>query len=98
MGFAFGEFDPLPAYQVVRPVFRLFTEAEEARSRGETAAAEKQFASYYQARDALQLTLRTAGGHIVPTSVIHIYDWGDLGREVEVQISDPAFLQEHRLG
>jgi hypothetical protein len=98
MGVAFGAFEPLPAYQAVRPLFLLFTEAEEARRRGEAALAEEQLAAYYQARDALQLTLQTAEGHVVPASAIHIADWGDLGREVEVHISDPVFWQEHHLG
>jgi hypothetical protein len=98
MGVAFGAFEPSPAYQAVRSLFLLFTAAAEARRRGETALAEEQLAAYYQARDALQLTLQTVAGQVVPTRVIHIADWGDLGREVEVHISDPAFWQEHHLG
>jgi hypothetical protein len=98
MGVAFGAFDPLPAYQSVRPLFLLFTQAEEARRRGETALAAEQLATYYQARDALQLILQTADGHVVPTSTIHIVDWGDLGHEVEVHISDPAYWQERHRG
>jgi hypothetical protein len=98
MGVAFGAFEPSPAYQAVRPLFLLVTEAEDARRRGEIALAEEQLAAYYQARDALQLTLQTAEGHVVPTSAIHIADWGELGREVAAHISDPAFWQEHHLG
>ncbi len=91
MGVAFGAFEPLPAYQAVQSLFLLFTEAHEARTRGETMLAEERLAAYYRGRDALQLTLQTAGGQVVPTSVIHIVDWGELGRDIEVQISDSAF-------
>ena len=98
MGVAFGTFDPLPAYETVRSVFLLFWEAVEARERGEIAVAEEQRATYYQARDALRLILQTAEGQIIPTSYIHIVDGGDLGREVEVHISDSAFWLEHHLG
>jgi hypothetical protein len=98
MGVAFGAFEPLPAYHAVMPLFLLFTEVDEARRHGETALVEDQLTTYYDARGALQLTLQTAEGHVVPTSAIHIADWGDLGREVEVHISDPVFWQEHHLG
>lgn len=98
MGVAFGAFEPLPAYQALRPLFLLFTEAEEARGRGETALAQRQLATYYQARDALQLTLQTAEGDVVPTSTIHIVDWSSLGYEVEVHISDPTYWQEYQPG
>jgi hypothetical protein len=98
MGVAFGSFEPLPAYEAVRTIFQLFTEAEDARMRGDTALGKENLAAYNQASDALQLTLQTADGHVIPTSWIHIVDWADLGREVEVQISDTGFWQEHQRG
>lgn len=92
MGVALGAFEPLPAYLAVQPIFQLFAEAEEARMRGEVARAKEQLATYYQARDALRLTLHTATGRVVPTSTIHIVDFGEeVGREVAVHISDPTF-------
>jgi hypothetical protein len=92
MGVAFGAFDPLPAYLEVQPICLLFAEAEEARMRGEAALAAEQLTTYYQARDALRLTLQTTEGRIIPTSAIHIVDFGEeVGRQVEVHISDPTF-------
>jgi hypothetical protein len=98
MAVAFGTFEPLPAYEAVRPIFQLFTEALGAGAQGAHAVDEVKLAKYSQARDALHLTLQTAEGRVVPTSAIHIVDWGDLGREVEVHISDATFWQEHHLG
>ncbi len=92
MGMALGAFEPLPAYQAIQSVFLLFIEAEEARIRGEAALAAEQLTTYYQARDALRLTLQTATGRLIPTSNIHIMDFGEeVGREVHVGILDPTF-------
>jgi hypothetical protein len=93
MGVAFGAFDPLPAYQTVQSVFLLFAEAEESRMRGASTLAQEQLTTYYQALDALRLTLQTGEGRIVPSSAIGIVDFGEVGREVEVHISDSTFWQ-----
>jgi hypothetical protein len=64
--------------------------------------AQAKLTAYYQARDALNLTLVTTDGHFVSTSWIHIVDWGELGREVgeplevHVQIDDETFWQTVR--
>jgi hypothetical protein len=94
MAVAFGDFEPAPAYEAVRPVFLLFIEAIPDSSRREQRANEQKLAQYYQERDALQLTLQDADGHFIPTSWIHIVDFDDLGREVEAQISDTGFGAE----
>ena len=88
---AAGDFVPLPAYEAVRGIFLLFTEAHDDHGH---LMDEAKLARYYQARDALQLTLETAQGQTIPTHWIHIVDWGDLGREIEVQITDAAFWNE----
>jgi hypothetical protein len=96
MGIALGIFYSLPAYDAVQPVFQLFQEAVEAQMRGDAALAEEQSARYYQVRDALGLILQTAEGRRIPTSVIHIVEGGDLGRELEVGITDSGFWLEHQ--
>jgi hypothetical protein len=91
MGIAFGRFYPLPAYESVRPVFLLFTQAL-----GVTRAQTDRMRldQYYQARDALHLTIETADGRVVPTTAIHVVDWGpsenDEPLELEIQTSDAA--------
>jgi hypothetical protein len=94
MAVAFGDFEPLPAYDAVRHVFLLFIQAIPDSSRREQHTDEQKLAQYYQERDALQLTLQDADGHFIPTSWIHIVDFDDLGREVEAQISDRGFWGE----
>jgi hypothetical protein len=97
MGVAWGAFEPAPAYEAVRAVFQLFTEALPDGGPPANRADEEKLARYYRARDALDLTLQTAEGQVVPTTTIHIVDWDELGREVEVHISDLAFWQEREL-
>ena len=98
MAMAFGAFEPLPAYEAVRAIFRLFTEALPDGRRGANGADEEKLATYERARDALHLTLQTADGRLIPTTWIHIVDWDDLGREVEAHIPDTAFWQERGQG
>ncbi len=94
MAVAFGDFEPLPAYDSVRYVFQLFIQAIPDNSRHEQHTDEQKLAQYYQARDALQLSLQDADGRFIPTSFIHIVDFDDLGREVESQITDTEFWAE----
>ena len=94
MGTAIGQFTPTAAYQRVRPVFRLFAEAQR-----DTGPADKRMiADYYRSRDALALTLETEGGVVIPTTVVHIADFmaeiDETACEVEVHISDPSFFEE----
>jgi hypothetical protein len=92
MGVAFGTFKPMVAYASVREVFLLFTQAMDDQGRPRDQVL---LTRYYQARDDLQLTLETAQGQVIPASVIHIVDWGDLGCELEVHISDATFFHDH---
>jgi len=94
MAVAYGDFEPLPAYNAVRPVFQLFIQAVDESSGRAQGADEKKLAQYYQERDALQLTLQDADGHLIQTSWIHVDDYGDLGREMSAQISDASFWDE----
>jgi hypothetical protein len=91
---ASGDFEPLPAYAAVRGIFLLFTEAHDDHGH---LMDEAKLARYYEARDALHLTLETARGTMIPTQWIHIVDWGDLGREIDVHITDAAFWKEEYL-
>ena len=96
MGVALGAFEPLPAYEEVQAVFQLFADAEDASYRGDRAQSEALLDRYYQARDALELTLQSADGMLIPTEAIHIYDFGaygmeEMGREVHAHITDSTF-------
>jgi hypothetical protein len=70
-GIAYGPFAPTEAYDLVRPVFHLFTAANGLPTPPERAEAR---ARYYQARDALRLLLTSAGGETVATRWVHIHD------------------------
>ena len=94
---ASGSFRPGFGYELVEPVFRLFTEAVPERATQPTD--EEKLARYYQARDSLPLELYDGAGHKVATSRIHIADrTGSLGKgaiELEVVVGDPAFWEGH---
>ena len=68
-------------YELVQPVFRLFSQAVPADG---SPRDEAKLERYYAARDALDLTLENAAGERIPTSVIHIVDY-----TVEAGPSDP---------
>jgi hypothetical protein len=91
MAVAFGKFDLLPSYDLVRPVFLLFTNA---LSENNQAISTQKLSQYYMARDALELTLEDEDGHQVATGHIHIVDWGsesETDLEIEVHVTDPQF-------
>jgi hypothetical protein len=94
MAVAFGDFEPLPTYDAVQSVFQLFIQAVDKSSGRAQGADEQMLARYYQERDALQLTLQDADGHLIQTSWIHVDDYGDLGREMSAQIPDARFWDE----
>lgn len=91
---AYGTFLPLPAYDRVRPIFRLFVQALRGNGRAPDDALLTQ---YYRARDALHLTLETERGATIPTLAIQIIDmrgvWDSEGCALEVWITDPAFFR-----
>ena len=92
LGRARGQFRAGVGYDLVQPVFRLFTEAV---PRTEDAPRdEAKLARYYQSRDALALELVDQSGQRIATSTIHIADYagdGSGGRELDVLISDPEY-------
>jgi hypothetical protein len=93
LGRAWGQFRPGIGYDLVQPVFRLFTEAV-PRAEG-SERDEAQLARYHQSRDALPLELVDQSGERIPTSTIHIADYASDGgggdRELDVLISDPEY-------
>lgn len=93
---AWGRFRPGLGYELVQPVFRLFTEAVpmpggEPRDQGKLAR-------YHAARDKLGLELVDAEGRHIATSAIHIADYteerGKDAIELEVLISDEGYWSE----
>ena len=93
VGRARGQFRPGLGYDLVQPVFRLFTEA--VGSATGTTRDEAKLARYHQSRDALALELVDESGLRIPTSTIHIADRAIDGsggdRELDVLISDPEY-------
>ncbi len=95
MGVALGRFDPAPAFELVQSVFLMQVEA---MGHAREPLDQTKLEEYWQARDALHLTLQAEDGRIVPTSWINITDWSHLGSEepceIEVQIPDAAFWEQ----
>jgi hypothetical protein len=92
-GVARGKFRPGLGYDLVQPVFRLFTDA--IPSPGGAIEDGEKLRRYQQSRDALGLVLQGPDGAVVPTSAIHIADYADrrggAGREIEVLIADEGY-------
>jgi hypothetical protein len=93
LGRAWGRFRPALGYELVQPIFRLFSEAVPMPG-GEPRDRDK-LARYHAARDKLGLELVDAAGKCIPTSAIHIADYtverGTDELELDVLISDTAF-------
>jgi len=93
---AWGRFRPGVGYELVQPVFRLFSEAVPLPG-GEPMDAEK-LDRYHAARDKLGLVLEDASGRQVATSAIHIADYTERnGRdslELDVLVKDDEFWKE----
>lgn len=92
LGRARGRFRPGVGYDLVQPVFRLFTEAVPVPN----AAVQDQekLDRYHRSRDALGLSLEDDSGRLIRTSAIHIADYsarkgGSI--DVEVLISDSGY-------
>ena len=95
LGRARGQFRPGVGYELVQPVFKLFTDAV-PRPGGEISDREK-LARYHKSRDALQLSLEDDAGRTVKTTAIHIADYTHLDRggiELEALISDPGYWKK----
>ena len=94
LGRARGRFRPGIGYELVQPVFRLFSEAVPRDESGQRDDAK--LARYYKSRDALQLELVDAEGVRIPTTTIHIADYTSNGLgdcEIDVLIADVEYWQ-----
>lgn len=95
-GRAWGRFRPAFGYDLVQPVFRLFSEAVPMPG-GEPRDREK-LERYHAARDKLGLTLVDAAGTTIQTAAIHIADYteerGGDALELDVLIKEDGFWEE----
>lgn len=92
LGVARGRFRPGVGYDLVQPIFRLYTEA--VPDAGGAVADEDKLARYHRSRDALSMVLEDDAGRVVTTSAIHISDYSHQRKgaiDVEVLISDRAY-------
>jgi hypothetical protein len=72
LGRARGAFRPGLGYELIQPVFRIYSHAVPL---GGAPKDEVALQRYYKARDALHLELVDASGRVITTSVIHIEDY-----------------------
>ena len=91
LGRAWGVFRPGLGYELVQPVFRLFSQA--VPTRGGEPRDEITLARYHAARDKLALRLVDASGEVIKTGTIHIADYIDEEGtlEIDVLIHDTAY-------
>jgi hypothetical protein len=93
LGRAWGRFRPGLGYELVQPIFRLFSEA--VPTPGGEPRDQEVLARYHAARDKLGLVLVNAEGERIATSAIHIADYtveqGAEALELDVLISDDGF-------
>jgi hypothetical protein len=97
LGRARGVFRPGIGYELVQPVFKLYTDAVPTPG-GDVSDAEK-LARYHKSRDALGLSLEDDSGRAVGTTVIHIADYTHLNRGtivVEALISDAGYWKKRQ--
>ena len=98
MGMVQGPFIPLPAYEKVRAVFRLFSEASGMGNGTGYPDDPEKLQRFYAERDALALAVTTREGLIIPTEWAHVYDFGvELGEyEGESHVASAEFFQDER--
>lgn len=97
LGRARGQFRPGVGYDLVQPVFRLFSEA--VPGPGADVKDEEKLDRYHKSRDALGLSLEDDSGRSIRTTAIHIRDYSDRREgsiELEVLISDPVYWRQRR--
>lgn len=97
LGRARGQFRPGVGYDLVQPVFELFTQAVPSPG-AEVADAEK-LARYHKSRDALGLSLEDDQGRAIRATAIHIADYSHLdrgGMQLEALISDAEYWKNRR--
>jgi hypothetical protein len=92
VGRAWGAFRPGLGYELVQPVFRLFSQAVPTDG---SPRDEAKLERYFAARDALHLTLENAAGETIETSAIHIADYtveaGPTAIALDVLIGDDDY-------
>lgn len=97
VGRAWGAFRPGMGYELVQPVFQLFSQAV---PRNGGARDEARLARYHGARDALGLELVDGAGRPIGTTTIHIVDYGagDDGEviQLDVLIKDDEYWERRR--
>lgn len=89
LGRARGQFRPGVGYDLVQPVFNLYSQA--VPSPGGAVADQDKLDRYHKSRDALGLSLEDERGRVIRTSAIHIADYSEMrggGIELDVLISD----------
>jgi hypothetical protein len=94
LGRARGKFRPGVGYDLVQPVFQLYSEAIPTPG-GKVGDTEK-LHRYYRSRDALGLSLEDDAGRTIRTSSIHISDYSSReggSIDLEVLISDKDYWQ-----
>jgi hypothetical protein len=91
MGVAWGQFEPTPEYELVRPVFRLFAAADELPA---SAARDEAFRRYYRARDAMRLSVSDADGAGLPCGDVHVLEVAATGAAGVLQLEVHSFPAE----
>ena len=84
VGRAWGAFRPGLGYELVQPVFRLFSQA--VPTRGGEPSDDVTLARYHAARDKLALHLVDASGNPIETTAIHIADYQDEDGSLELDV------------
>lgn len=92
---AWGRFRPGLGYELVQPIFRLFSEAVPVP--GAEPRDREKLDRYHAARDRLGLVLVDATGRQLAASAIHIADYTDQrgadALQLEVLVGDDAFWE-----
>jgi len=91
-GVAVGLFVPTPAYERVRPVFRLFIEAH---ADGESEPDVAKLSAYEAARADLELVVTDASGDPLPAAGVVVLDFST-ACEVEVYFATPQKFAQLR--
>jgi hypothetical protein len=89
LGRARGLFRPGVGYELVQPVFQLFTDAVPVQ--GGAVQDDEKLERYQRSRDALGLSLEDDTGRVIRASAIHIADYSAKrggSMQIEVLISD----------
>jgi hypothetical protein len=90
MGTAGGVFAPTPAYERVRPVFRMFIAA---RADGESEPDAAKLKAYEAARAPLELVVTDEKGTLLPAAGVAVLDYSDDSDpdalEVEIYFATP---------